>query len=306
MSYSHYAKDLLCKTKNKRKCCDIALLYGILINSNVFSKEKIKYVTENMTIADKIESLTESVLKLKIKFKNAARQSYQLNITDKKLINKILKKFKYNELSEPEEDLYIINKNVFSCDNCMGAFMRGVFVSCGTVAEPNNGYHLEISLNNENLALNIKNLLKDNETGTDIEFKYIKRKNSHILYLKGSETIEDFLYYINAAKISFDIMEIKILKEVRNNVNRVTNLENANLKKISDASAEQIEAINAIIKDGKFESLPDELKQTAKLRLENIELSLEEIGELSEPKLTKSGINHRIKKLIEISGRERS
>ena len=300
MSYSHYAKDLLCKTKNKNKCCDVSLLYGILINSSVFSSENIKYITENKTIADKTEILADSVLKTKIKFKKATRQTYQLNITDKKLIKNFLKEFKYNDLSSDE--FRRINKNIFICGDCKGAFMRGAFISCGTVAEPKNGYHLEMSLNSENLAADIKNLLKDNDnTDAHIEFKYIKRRNSHILYLKGSETIEDFLYYINDAKISFDIMEIKILKEVRNNANRVTNLENANLKKISDASAEQIEAINSIITNGKFESLTDELKQTAMLRLENIELSLQEIGELSEPKLTKSGINHRIKKLMEIA-----
>ena len=300
MSYSHYAKDLLCKTKNKHKCCDAALLYGILINANVFSRKKIKFMTENETIADKTENLIESVLKLKLKFAKPVRQLCQLNITDEKIINKFLKKFKYDDLLD-NKNLREINKAMFVCDSCKGAFVRGIFIACGTIAEPKNGYHLEISLNSEELAFEIKNLLKDS-TDVNIGFRYIKRKNSHILYLKGSETIEDFLYYINATKISFDIMEIKILKELRNNANRVTNLENANLKKTSDASAEQIEAINSIIRSGKFESLPDELKQTAKLRLENIELSLQEIGELSEPKLTKSGVNHRIKKLIEIAG----
>jgi hypothetical protein len=116
--------------------------------------------------------------------------------------------------------------------------------------------------------------------------------------LKSSEQIEDFLYYIDAPGTSFDLMETKILKDVRNNANRVTNFEHANLGKISNASAEQISAINFIIEKGKFDLLPEELKQTANLRLENIEMSLEEIGEISEPAVSKSGIKHRMQRII--------
>jgi len=183
------------------------------------------------------------------------------------------------------------------CPYCKKAFFRGLFLSSGSISDPKDAYHLEFSLNDEKIAFEIKDLL-DRE---NILLKYVKRRNKHVLYLKASERIEDFLYYINAEKISFDIMETKIFKDFRNNANRVTNFENANLEKISKASAEQIDAIKVIMKKGRLDSLPDELKQTAKLRLKNIELSTQEIGEISNPPVSKSGINHRMRRIIDIA-----
>jgi len=181
------------------------------------------------------------------------------------------------------------------CPYCKKSFFRGLFLSAGSISDPKDAYHLEIVIADKNLAFEIKDLLD----GENIFLKYVKRRNKHVLYLKASEQIEDFLYYIHAEKISFDIMETKIFKDFRNNANRVTNFENANLEKISKASAEQIKAIKLLIKKGGFDLLPDELKQTAKLRLRHIELSTQEIGEISRPPVSKSGIIHRMRKIID-------
>ncbi|MCL2095498.1 MAG: DNA-binding protein WhiA [Oscillospiraceae bacterium] len=186
------------------------------------------------------------------------------------------------------------NDGDFLCGNCAKAFFRELFLSSGNISDPKDAYHLEFAISDKETAEKIKNIL-DRE---NIFLKYIKRRNKHILYLKSSEQIEDFLYYIDIPKVSFDLMETKILKDVRNNANRVTNFEHANLGKISEASARQIEAINLIIEKGAFDSLSAELKQTSRLRLENIEMSIEEIGRISEPPVSKSGIKHRMKKII--------
>ena len=183
------------------------------------------------------------------------------------------------------------------CPNCKKAFFRGLFLATGNISDPKGAYHLEFAIIDENVAIDIKDLLNSE----NIFLKYVKRRNKHVLYLKASEQIEDFLYYIHAEKISFDIMETKIFKDFRNNANRVTNFENANLEKISKAAAEQIEAIKLIIKKGKFDLLPEELQQTAKLRLRNIELSTQEIGEISYPAVSKSGITHRMRRIIDIA-----
>ena len=187
--------------------------------------------------------------------------------------------------------------NIFICNNCKKSFFRGLFLSSGSISDPKDAYHLEFALSDEKTAFAIKALAETE----NIFLKYVKRRNKHVLYLKSSEQIEDFLYYIDIPKISFDLMETKILKDFRNNANRVTNFENANLEKISNASAEQIEAIKLIIEKGKFDSLPDELKQTADLRLKNIELSLQEIGEISNPQVSKSGIKHRMQRIAEFA-----
>jgi len=190
------------------------------------------------------------------------------------------------------------NYGDFACNNCKKSFFRGLFLSCGSISDPKAAYHLEFAILREDLALEIKNIAYSE----NILLKYVRRRSKHVLYLKSSEQIEDFLYYIDAPKVSFDLMETKILKDVRNNANRITNFENANIDKISKASAEQIDAINLITAKGKFDALPDELKQTAALRLENIELSIQEIGEISEPAVSKSGIKHRMQRIIAIAG----
>ena len=181
--------------------------------------------------------------------------------------------------------------------DCRKSFFRGLFISSGNISDPKDAYHLELVISDEETAREIK----DTAHAENIFLKYVKRRNKHVLYLKSSEQIEDFLYYIDAPKISFDLMETKILKEVRNNANRVTNFEHANLGKTSKASAQQINAINFIIQQGKFDLLPEELKQTADLRLENIEMSIQELGEISEPKVSKSGIKHRMQRIINIA-----
>ena len=210
-------------------------------------------------------------------------------IASKKERKKCCKRAFYSGRAEQRAD--------YNCENCCKAFIRGLFLACGNISDPKNAYHLEFAVTDEKFALEIQAVLND----AGIFLKFIKRRKNHVLYLKSSEQIEDFLYYLDVPKISFDLMETKILKDFRNNANRVTNFENANLEKISNASAEQIDAIKFIIEKGGFDSLPDELKQTASLRLENIEMSISEIGEISNPPVSKSGIKHRMQRIINIA-----
>jgi len=186
----------------------------------------------------------------------------------------------------------------YICENCGKAFFRGLFLARGNISDPQDAYHLEFALADKDFADEIKSALSD----ANIFFKYIKRRKNHILYLKSSEQIENFLYYIHAEKFMFELMETKIIKSVRNDANRSRNFESANLDKMSRASAEQINAIEYLKSSGKFENLPKELKQTAELRLDNIEMSLQEISEASVPAVTKSAIVHRMKKIINLAG----
>jgi DNA-binding protein WhiA len=189
----------------------------------------------------------------------------------------------------------------YKCGNCCKALFRGLFLACGSISDPQDAYHLELALTDENFAAEIQAAL----SGENILLKSVKRRKNYVLYLKSSEQIEDFLYYIDAEKFMFDIMETKIIKSVRNDANRSRNFESANLEKMSRASAEQINAIKYLKSSGKFESMPEELKQTAELRLDNIEMSLQEIGEASVPAVTKSAIMHRMKKIMNWAGERR-
>jgi DNA-binding protein WhiA len=180
---------------------------------------------------------------------------------------------------------------------CVSAFVQGAFLACGSITNPSNDYHLEFKVKSEKTAQALWNLFEK----IGFEFRKIIRNNDNILYIKDSEKIEDILTFMGAVKSSLEIMDIKILKDVRNNINRTTNCETANITRTVDASTVQISAINKIISKKGFDYIPDELQEIAQKRIENPEISLRELKDLLSVNLSKSGVNHRLKKLIEIS-----
>ena len=195
-----------------------------------------------------------------------------------------------------------INYANIADDCCKSAFLRGVFLSCGTVNDPSKRYHLEF-------VLPFKNLIKDlayfisgfEEFQMDYEPKIIQRNSNYVMYFKGSEAIEDILTVMGAVGSSLEVMGAKMYKDMRNNVNRKLNFESANLDKTVGAASKQIEAIGKIKKTIGISRLPEELKEIAKLRYDNPDMSLRELSEsLTEP-LSRSGVNHRLKKICDIA-----
>lgn len=184
-----------------------------------------------------------------------------------------------------------------SGDLVTGFFLRGLFLSCGTITNPEKQYHCELSLPQTEYCDSILNLMSEH----GLFFKKSVRKERCFLYAKDSEHISDFLTFIGATKSSLEIMNAKILKDVRNNVNRVVNFETANLEKTTDAAIQQVQDIEYIFERKGKAYLSEDLLSVARLRLENRELSLREIGELLEPKISRSGVNHRFKKIAEIA-----
>ena len=163
----------------------------------------------------------------------------------------------------------------------------------GSINNPENKYHLEIELKNEELAEKIKNKLSIYE----INMKDIK----NMLYLKDGEQISAFLAFIGASKSMLKFEEIRVQRHMNNKINRLVNCETANLNKVINASVEQIEAIKRLKENGEFEKLNDSLKEIAELRLEHPDMSLENLGKLLKKPIGKSGVNYRLKKIIELS-----
>lgn len=176
--------------------------------------------------------------------------------------------------------------------------IKGAFLGAGSITEPEKGYHLEISFNDKKNAEYILNLCKT----YGIEFKILKTNSKFILYIKDGEQISKFLACIGANKAVLKFEDIRIFKEMKNNVNRAVNMETANLNKSIDAGILQIEDIKLIQSKNKFDDMSEELKEVAVLRLENPEASLKEIGEMLKTPLSKSGVNHRFQKIHEIAG----
>ncbi len=189
-------------------------------------------------------------------------------------------------------------------DECSGAFLRGVFISCGSVTDPNKEYHLEIVLPQTERSATLLEFIT--EHGMAMKETRRGRSKRSVIYAKESELIEDFLTYIGAPNHSMEIMQVKIVKDFRNRVNRSVNCESANLDKTvaaANRSADDIQLIFSTLGEG---SLSPELQQTARLRLENQDLSLSELCGLFPEPITRSGLNHRLKKLAKIAEEIRS
>jgi hypothetical protein len=178
-----------------------------------------------------------------------------------------------------------------------GIFLRGVFLSCGSVTDPNKDYHLELVPPSKEKCMELLEFMSDR----GLKMKLSERKSQSFLYCKGNEQIADFLTYIGAARYSMELMNVMILKEIRNNVNRAVNCESANIDKITRAALKQKSDIEYIFKQKGEDFLPENLKSVAVIRQKNIEMSLEEIGRKLEPAISKSGVNHRLRKIGQIA-----
>lgn len=197
---------------------------------------------------------------------------------------------------EPEFTLSGI-RDLIRCEECGRCFLRGVFLSCGSIVNPQKIYHLELVLPDESSASEVAELSEE----MNIYFKKTTRREHPILYLKDNESVSDFLSLIGATQASFAVVNELIRKEIRNMANRQANCDAANINKTISAAMEQLEAIQHLQETGALQNLPQELYETALLRMENEDASLKELTEMHHPPITKSGVNHRLKRIVEFS-----
>jgi len=190
-----------------------------------------------------------------------------------------------------------LNRANLECENCAAAYLAGAFLACGAVTDPQVDYHLEFHLPQYNLSRDLIALLRE----LGLRPKFMSRKSNQVVYFKESEQIEDCLTRMRATSASLELMSVKMVKDIRNNVNRLANCENANIDKTVAAAAAQVEAIRRIERHGGLDALPSELQELARLRLEYPEMSLRELGEtLTEP-ISRSGVNHRLRRIMEFA-----
>ena len=182
-------------------------------------------------------------------------------------------------------------------NNSMNAFLAGVFFICGSAIDPNKEYHLEFVTPSDLLCQDLNTILGS----FGVSGRRILRKKSYILYLKDSECIEDTLTFMGAQQCTIDLMNIKIRKDMRNKANRLRNCDEANINKVVNAAMRQTEDILLLMKQNELDSLSPEIQEVAKLRLENPELSLKEIGELLTVPIGRSGVNHRFQKIAALA-----
>lgn len=188
------------------------------------------------------------------------------------------------------------------CENCMPVLIRALFLRYGAVTDPMKRYHLEFAFNREAERDAAAVLLENAGFAMHTSLRHgANGRDKWILYYKSSADMEDFLAYIGASAAAFEFMNAKIVKEFRNSVNRQVNCDTANIEKQLEASKKYVEAIRYLTDTGAVSKLPEALQQTARLRLEYEQVSLQELGNLCEPKVSKSGMKHRMEKLLEFA-----
>jgi len=296
MSFSGEVKRELSRLSSGCKDCKRAMLYGIFLSNRVSHSNLTLMHTEHKPVADcyinLLTELTGSIVTMFISDYMGPKQkrSYTVGVEQKEDILRICRYFG----ASPEQNNWVIEERFLKKDCCFYSFLRGVFMACGSITNPEKEYHLELSIGERLFAEDLAARMRER---CGISFRTTTRKGSSFIYLKESEPIEDFLTMIGAVNSSLELMNIKILKDVRNKVNRVTNCETANIGKTVNAASVQLEQIRLIERTIGLSQLPDDLQEIAEIRLENPEMSLRELcAELSMP-ISRSGVNHRLKRI---------
>lgn len=293
MSFSMQVKNELVAAEYENSCCKRALLYGMCLFGKSFSGAEVSLQTENENVANAFIHLLKEIYNINASVKKSPRgRNYTAFISDKNECAKLIKSLGHDGVGSKK-----INHSNFDCENCVNAFVAGAFLSCGTVSTPEKDYHLEFTIPYLNLSKSLLTLFEEMELNP----KYTNRKGYNIVYFKESESIEDCLYIMGASSAMFEMMNVKIVKDFRNKANRQTNCEAANINRMVKAVAVQTKAIEKIWSKKGDEYLPENLQLIAKLRYDNPELSLSELAKMCEPPLSRSGINHRLKRIVDIA-----
>lgn len=305
MSFSSKAKDELCHISTKNGPAANAELFAIISTAGNITLSMngmaLKIHFEYMPVAKRTYQMLHKnhgidceidVIENKMKKKN----TYSLVIDGRETVMTLLA-----ALGFPKEATLFLSHTppayIQEHTSLRAAFMRGLFLGCGTVSNPRKNYHMEFVLSSKDFATCILNILKN----LKIIAKIVFRKSNYVVYLKSGDDIANLLVAIGAHSAVLELENIRVLKEMRNNVNRAVNCETANINKTVDASVRQLRAIQLIDNKIGIDHLSEPLAEAANLRLNNPEASLTELAELSELGSTKSGINHRFRKLSKIA-----
>lgn len=300
LSFAAGAKAEICRNIPQKHCCALAECFGVLLFCNTFSSQNIRIITESRDFAQNLPKLFKRAFNLEFDLLPNQDTAGKLNFqfTDPKKIHTIMDAFGF----DTKDTLSVhINLPVVEEDCCKAAFLRGAFLSGGSVTDPGKGYHFELATTHQSVARQGYALIHE---VMGFAPKSAKRGGGQVLYLKQSDQISDILIYLGAHIAAMGIMEAKMEKELNNKVNRRCNCDDANTSKVVEAAQEQLASIRILRQRGMIEHLPNKLYQAAMAREENPEASLTELAAMMEPPISKPAMNHRLKKLVEMTREE--
>lgn len=299
MSFSSDIKKELCDVRELSPQQAEAMLYGIMYASRMDEGRPL-IQTENIDLMNAAAELIRAV------FPNVRTGIVRL-VKNSGSLYTLKIRSGWENIAERFGDFSSISREAVSGgDEESGAFLRGVFVSCGSVTDPNKEYHLELVLPENDRTPALLDFIAEHGMSLKETTRGRARSKKTVLYAKESELIEDCLTYIGAANHSMEIMQVKIVKDFRNRVNRSVNCENANLDKTVAASNKSTADIEYIFSTMGADWLSPDLRETARLRVENPEMSLSELCGMFPEKISRSGLNHRLKKLSKLAEELRS
>lgn len=325
MSFSTKVKSEVAKHIGSGRHCQIAelLALSLAIGEVVLEDENVRFILhpENDIIADKVCKLIEILFGKDVLY---VRHSKYIEIEKQEMVDRILSTIKlsdYVDLLEedwldedelsymPENMITYVSSHGISLQNCRfprqviqkdcckKSFIRGIFLAAGSVNDPNKAYHFEIVVRNRDMAEAVQSVI----LGFSIDAKIVKRKKYYVVYIKEGSMIVDMLNIMESYVGLMDMENVRILKDMRNDINRRVNCETANIKKTVSAARKQIEDIEFIEQTKGLKFLNDSLREMAELRLEEPDANLAELGEMLDPPVSKSGVNHRLRKISSIA-----
>jgi len=309
MSFSSNTKNELSRipiVDNRCAMSELAALVRMNGTIQISGKRKIrlKFTTENAAIARRIFSLLKIIYNTEVEVmvrrnkQLKKNNNYLIVISNKDISKKVLEDVGFiSGKSSVFNPNYSIPEEMIADRSCRRSYIRGAFLGGGSISNPEKTYHLEFVTSKEEHASALSKTI--NSFG--LNSKIVIRKESYVIYIKESEQIVDLLNIIGAHQALLKLEDIRVLKDVRNNINRLVNCETANLGKTIDASMRQIENIKFIDKTMGLNKLPNNLRDIAELRLDNNDASLKELGEMLNPPVGKSGVNHRLRKIEKIA-----
>lgn len=296
-SFSGNAKAEICREFPQSHCCALAECFGVLLFCNSFNYETIKIITESREFSQILPKLFKKAFGVSFDMQpdQSAFGKLMFQITDQEKIELVMQGCGFSR----DDTLALhVNLALVEEDCCKESFLRGAFLAGGSVTDPAKGYHMEITTTHMSVARETYALMQD---VLGFYPKNAQRSGGQVLYLKQSELISDFLTFLGAPVAAMGIMEARLEKELNNKVNRRCNCDDANTSKVVEAAQEQIAAIHTLMQAGNFENLPAKLRQAADARLDNPESTLTELASMMDPPITKPAMNHRLKKLVELS-----
>lgn len=307
MSFSLEIKEELETRIDTAKHCQIAEFAAIMafcgkVRRRAGGLMGLELTTENEVVRRKvvelaIKAFSASEESFEVEYEGKNNRIINIFINDEKLIAKILMAIKWCDDNFTVVEPVFVNHRIIQKECCKRAFIRGAFLAAGSISDPNKSYHYEIVCEYEEDAVQMQELLKF----FNLDAKIIQRKRNYITYIKEGNNITDVLNIMGAFVSQMKLYNVMILKGMRNDVNRKVNCETANLNKTIEAAVKQIRDIEYVRDTVGLESLSDGLREVAEIRLKNPDMKLKDIGELLNPPVGKSGVNHRLRKISELA-----